>query len=262
MAQSQRKGKGAKQGGNTAFYGVLAVIAVLGIAAIAYAMVGTGGDATADLVEIEATTDRALYDQAVPVRLGPEDAPVKVVEFGDYQCPSCGDFSLQVRPAVVEQYVGTGRVQFVFYDFPLVEIHDKAVLAARAARCAGAQNLEGAEHGAFWTYHDKLFQEQSRWASSSPGAVVGDFVDYARDVGLDVDAFETCLESDQFADVVTANRRLGERLGISGTPTVIVNNRRLDNWSPLALSGAIEQALGQASTSPTEAETGSPSDGQ
>jgi len=250
VAQSQRKGKSSKGSGNTAFYGVLGLIAVVGIAAISYAMVGSAGNATTELVEIDAPTARALYEQAVPVRLGPEDAPVKVVEFGDYQCPACGQFSLQVRPSIVEQYVGTGRVQFVFYDYPLVEIHDHAVLAARAARCAGAQTLEGSERGAFWAYHDKLFQEQNNWAYQQ-GSVAGDFVDYAEQLGLDAGAFEACLDSDQFADVVTANRRLGEQLRISGTPTILVNNRKIDNWAPVALSQAIEQALG-ATPSETE----------
>lgn len=245
VAQSQRKGKGSQGGSSTAFYGVLGIIAVGGIAAIGYAVLGGGGSAATELVELNVESARALYEQATPVRLGPEDAPVKVVEFGDFQCPGCGDFSLQVRPTIVDRYVSTGQVQFVFYDFPLVSIHDKAVLAARAARCAGEQSLADAEHGAYWTYHDKLFQEQSRWAYKQ-GSVVGDFVDYARQLGLDTGEFEACVNSDRFADVVTANRRLGDQLRITGTPTVLVNNRRLGFPNAMELSQAIEQALGAA----------------
>lgn len=243
MAQSQRKGKKSAQGGNTAFYGVLGVILVVGIVAIGYAVIGGGGTAATELVELDVPDTRALYEQAVPVKLGPDDAPVKVVEFGDFQCPSCGTFSLQIRPAILERYVSTGQVQFIFYDFPLVSIHDNAVLAARAARCAGAQELPGAELGAYWVYHDKLFEEQARWAYKQ-GSVVNDFVGYSEQVGLDADAFESCLKSDRFADVVTANRRLGDQLRISGTPTVLVNNRRLEDYRVIPLSEAIEQALG------------------
>lgn len=239
MAQSQRKGKGAKGGGNTAFYGVLGVIALAGVAAIGYAVVGGGGTAATELVEMDLSSVRALYEQAVPVRLGPEDAPVKVVEFGDFQCPACGQFSLRVRPAIVDRYVSTGQVQFVFYDFPLVSIHDKAVLAARASRCAGDQAMENA----YWVYHDKLFEEQGSWAYSQ-GSVVGDFVDYAGEVGLDEGAFEACLKSDRFADVVTANRRLGDQLRITGTPTILVNNRRIGSPNAIQLSQVIEEALG------------------
>lgn len=244
MAQHQRKGKGTQGGANTAFYGVLGVIAIGGIAAIAYAVLGAGEPAATEMVELDVPNARALYEQAVPVRLGPEDAPVKIVEFGDFQCPSCGTFSLQVRPAIVEQYVNTGRVQFVFYDFPLVSIHDNAFLAARAARCAGDQPAPGAgsDGNAYWPYHDKLFEEQGNWAYQ--GSVVGDFVDYAEELGLDAGAFEECVKSDRFADVVTANRRLGDQLRITGTPTILINNRRIGNWNPAQLSQAIEAALG------------------
>lgn len=245
MAQNQRKGKQGKQGGqgggNRAFYGVLAVIVLGGAAVIGYAVSG-GGTAATELVELDVASARELYEQAVPVRLGPESAPVKVVEFGDFQCPACGNFSLQVRPAIVEQYGASGQVQFVFYDFPLVSIHDHAFLAARAARCAGEQELPGAEHGAYWAYHDKLFQEQTRWAARQ-GSPVGAFVSYADQIGLDSDAFESCVRSDRFADVVTANRRLGEQLRISSTPTILVNNRRVSDWRPLQISQVIEDAL-------------------
>lgn len=249
MAQNQRKGKGSQAGSSMAFYGVLGVIALAGVAAIGYAMLGDGGAAATELVEIDAPDVRALYEQAIPVRLGPENAPVKVVEFGDFQCPGCGQFSLQTRPAIVEQYVATGKVQFVFYDFPLVSIHDKSVLAARAARCAGDQPAPGADsdESAYWIYHDKLFQEQGTWAYKQ-GSVIGDFVGYAEELGLDVGAFETCLKSDRFADVVTANRRLGDELRITSTPTILVNNRRLGFPNAVQLSEAIEQALG---TSPS-----------
>lgn len=246
MAQSQRKGKqGGQGGGNSVFYGVLGIIVVVGLAAIGYAMIGGGGNAATDLVELDVANARALYEQATPVRLGPADAPVKVVEFGDFQCPACGQFSLQVRPTIIDQYVTTGKVQFVFYDFPLVSIHDHSVLAARAARCAGDQTLGDPDQTAYWAYHDKLYQEQNNWAYKQ-GSVVRDFIDYARDLGLDTDAFGTCLKSDKYADVVTANRRLGDQLRISGTPTILVNNRRVNDWRPIPLSQVIEEALATA----------------
>ena len=242
MAQQQRKGSSGRGGGNRTFYIVLGVIVVAGIGAIGYAMAG-GGSAATELVELDVTSARELYDQAVPVRLGANDAPVKVVEFGDFQCPACGDFSLQVRPVLVDRYVESGQVQFIFYDFPLTSIHDKAVLAARAARCAGEQALPDAEHGAYWVYHDKLYQEQARWAYAQ-GSVVGDFVDYAGQVGLDEGEFGACLRSDRYADVVTANRRLGDQLRVNSTPTILVNNRRVNDWRPLQLAQVIEEALG------------------
>lgn len=252
MAQRQRKGASPGGGGNRMFYGVLAVIALGGVIAIGYAFLGSGGGAAAsELVELEVTDARALYEKAVPITLGAADAPVKIVEFGDFQCPACGDFSLQVRPFLVEEYVKSGQVQLTYYDFPLVSIHDKAVLAARAARCAGDQEMpatpefQGVPGGAdvaYWTYHDKLFEEQGTWAYKQ-SSVVGDFVGYAGEVGLDEGDFEECLRSDRHAEVVSANQMLGQQLRLSGTPTVIVNNRRVDNWRPANLAAIIEEQL-------------------
>ena len=243
MAQRQRKGKkGGQGGGNTAFYAVLGVILVAGALAIGYAVIGSDGSAATELVEMDVTSARELYDQAVPIRLGPNDAPVKIVEFADFQCPACGDFSLQVRPTIVDRYIESGQAQLIYYDFPLVSIHDKAVLAARAARCGGEQDLASAPHGAYWAYHDKLFQEQGRWAYAQ-GSVVGDFVDYAEEIGLNAGEFESCLKSDRYADVVTANRRLGDQLRVSSTPTILVNNRRVQDWRPIQLSEVIEEEL-------------------
>lgn len=243
------------------FYIVLGVIALGGVMALGYALRGAGATAATELVEIDAPDARALYDQATPIRLGDPAAPVKIVEFGDYQCPACGDFSLQVKPFIVDRYVSTGQVQFTFYDFPLVSLHNHAVVAARAARCAGTQelptpdalqNVPGDVNAAYWIYHDKLFEEQADWAYTQ-GSVVNQLTSYADDVGLDRGAFRECLNSDRFADVVSANRLLAEQLRLSGTPTVIVNNQRIENWRPQNLSSIIEEALG-AAVGPREGE--------
>lgn len=223
MAQSQRKGTPGRGSGNGVFYAVLGVIAVAGIIAIGYALLGgAGGSAATEPIDLQATDTRALYEQATPIRLGPDDAPVKIVEFGDFQCPGCGEFSLRHRPRVMP-LVDSGLVQFIYYDYPLGGSHIHAFLAARAARCAGEQTLEGED--AYWAFHDKLYQEQARW--SAERQVVDDFSGYAEEIGLDAREFERCVNSDRFADVVTANRLLGDELGVRGTPTILVNNRRI-----------------------------------
>lgn len=260
MAQRQRKGTPAAKttgGGNNMFYGVLGVIALGGLVAIGYALTTGGGrGAATELVDLQITDAQALYERATPMRLGRSDAPVKVIEFGDFQCPGCGDFSLRTKPAIVDRFINSGDVQLTYYDFPLVSIHDHAVLAARASRCAGDQelptpeklrNVPGEVNAAYWLYHDKLFEEQRDWAYSQ-GAPVGQFVDYAAELGLDRDAFRDCLRSDRHADVVSANQMLGEQLRLTGTPTVIVNNRRVEDWRAMQLGQVIQQALGSAST--------------
>ncbi|HUG39612.1 MAG TPA: DsbA family protein [Longimicrobiales bacterium] len=222
MAQRQRKGtppQGAG-GNNTVFYIVLGVIALAGIIAIAYALAGGGGTTATDPIDLETANVQELYERATPLRLGDENAPVKIVEFADFQCPGCGVFSLQVKPRLMP-YIERGQAQLVYYDFPLGGSHVHSFLAARAARCGGEQQLEGRD--AYWAMHDKLYQEQSDWAAEQDAA--DEFVDYAAEIGLDRREFERCLRSDRFADVVTANRRLGEQLGVASTPTVLINNR-------------------------------------
>lgn len=220
------------------FYGVLALVALAGLGALAMALSGVGsGGAATELVALEGVDDpQALVGRAEGVLVGDPAAPVKIIEFGDYQCAACGRFAQAVKPLLDLNYVQTGKVQFVFYDFPLVEMHPTAFLAARAARCAGDQDQ-------YWLYHDALFARQPQWASS--GDAVDDFVGYAAELGLDEAAFESCLRSDRHAATVTANRRLGEQLGVNATPTVIMAGRRVRN--PLdyeAISALIDQEFG------------------
>lgn len=235
MAQRQRKGTPQATGGsNKAFYMVLGVIALAGVVAIGYAMAGGNGDAATEMVEVENADDlQALYALATPVVMGPDAAPVRVVEFGDFQCPGCRDFALSGK-AAIKPLVDQGRVQFIFYDFPLGGSHVHSFLAARAARC-------GSDQDRYWEMHDKIFREQGNWTYKQ--SVVSDFVGYAEEIGLDRGQYESCLRSDKYADVVTANRLLGEQLPVTATPTVLVNNRRVTNWGPQGLLQAVEQAM-------------------
>lgn len=258
MAQRQRKGTPGAGGGNRAFYVVLGVIALGGVLAIAYALMGGGGEAATEPVELNIADARTLYEQATPIRKGSPDAPVKVVEFADFQCPGCGEFSLRGRPRI-EPYIESGLAELIYYDFPLGGSHVHSFLAARAARCAAEQPAPGGdEENAYWVYHDKLYQEQGNW--SGKRSVTDDFVTYAEEVGLDVRDFERCLRSDRFADVVTANRMVGEQLGVRGTPTVLVNNQRIGgNYISEMVDGvveALEAASAEAGMEPAESAAG------
>jgi protein-disulfide isomerase len=227
------------------FYGVLGVIVVAGLVAIGYAMFGNGGGSAAtELVELDIESTQELYEQATPVQLGAEDAPVKIVEFADFQCPGCGAFSLQVRPRIMP-YIESGLAQLAFYDFPLGGNYVHSFLAARAARCGGAQELTTTEPGgAYWAYHDKLFAEQASWSRERD--VVDHFIRYGGEIGLDEGELASCIRSDRYADVVTANRVLGEQLGVSSTPTVLVNNQRVGGRSIQDMSDNLVAVLEQA----------------
>lgn len=201
------------------FYWVLGAVAVIGVGVVGYSVgSNTFGTAATEPVEVEGLDDpEQLVQLAQGVTKGDPDAPITIVEFGDFQCPGCGGFALDVKPQVELAWVQSGQAKFVFYDFPLTQIHPHAFLASRAARCAGDQDR-------YWEYHDVLFRNQSSWAGDqNPNSR---FVGYAEDVGIDEDGFEACLKSDRHADVVSANMRLAYELGVDGTPTVLISQGR------------------------------------
>lgn len=249
MAQKQREKKAADEGSRSStLYYILGAVAVIGIGVVGYAVGSRAlSSAVTEPVELQVQSDRELVEMARGVVAGDPDAPVTIVEFGDYQCPGCGAFARQVKPLVDQNLIESGRASFVFYDFPLVQGHQNAFLAARAARCAGDQD-------AYWEYHDALFRNQTRWATRS--TPTGLFVDLAEEAGLDAGAFESCVESARHAETVTANMQLGEALGVSGTPTVMVSRgqgmaERLSDFNYSSIEQAVEEALSEA-----EAESG------
>lgn len=247
MAQSQRKQPKNPSKKLQPFYIVLGLVVIGGIAAIAWAATGRGGGAVTEPVQVDSmllANPQALYQAAVPMTRGRDDAPVKLVVFIDYMCPACARFALQIEPALDERYVNTGLMQMVSYDFPLGGAHVHSFLAARAARCA-------AEQGAYWQYHDRLFATATQWGSAA-SPPVDQLVELGAELGLDAGALEQCIASDRFADVVTANRLLGQQLGVNATPTVIVNNRRLPSNMIFDI-GAIEDFIAQVAPGVGEA---------
>jgi protein-disulfide isomerase len=195
-------------------YIVLAAVAAVGIGAVGVSVGAGGGNAVTAPVPLEGLDDlERLVELAQGVTKGDEGAPITIIEFGDFQCPACQAFAMQVKPQVELAYVESGRAKFVFYDWPIVTGHPNAFLAARASRCAADQDK-------YWEYHDNLFRNQARWAPmTSP---IDAFVDYAETLGLDRGEFASCLNSDRHAELVTANMELGNQLGVNGTPTIYV----------------------------------------
>lgn len=176
------------------------------------------------------------------VDLGPADATVQVIVFSDFTCPACKVFNERVEPGLKAELIPAGRVRLTYHDYPLDlraarnDGHRHGFVAARAARCA-------AEQDAFWPYHDLLFQRQQAWAlrASAPADA---FNDYAEELALDTEAFAGCLASDRHADVVTANRVLGDSVGVGSTPTVLVAGKPLAEWSSYeALKEMVEAEL-------------------
>jgi protein-disulfide isomerase len=212
------------------FYVILGVIAVAGIGVLFYQ---ARGGATPALEPVPVAMDPAQLARAPGVAMGPEDAPVVIYEFADFQCPGCATFATFVAPLIKEHYVEQGTVRYVYYDFPLPN-HQHSFLASRAARCAEEQDR-------FWEYHDLLYARQQRWSSVGDASRL--FIDYANELGLDRSAFSDCLRSDRYALEVTQNLRLGESLGVNSTPTLFINGKRMPPVSFRELRGIIDQEL-------------------
>jgi len=165
--------------------------------------------------------------------LGNPDAPVHVIEWGDYQCPACRAFEQRFFPTVLEQYIATGKVRWEFRDFAF--IGPESTRAAEAAYCA-------LDQGKFWEFHAALYANQT-------GENVGSFSDrrleeIARVVGLDVGAFRSCLRNGTHADDVQQMVREAQALGVRATPSFSVNGSAPFTISSLAdLTNRIEEAL-------------------
>jgi protein-disulfide isomerase len=198
---------------------VLIIAAVVALGAVGYALSSNVSGNNMAMAPIDVpglnNTD-SLRALATPISKGSATAQIKIIEFGDYQCPSCRYFHDSIKPRLELAYIDTGIAQFVFYDFPLSQIHPYAFLAARAARCAGDQGNEQ-----YWQYHTKLYQNQPTWSTrAQPPA--RELVTYAEELGMDESAFESCLRSDKYADVVTANQKAAQNLNLPGTPAVLI----------------------------------------
>jgi protein-disulfide isomerase len=151
----------------------------------------------------EVTKEVAISVDQAP-SIGDGDAQVTIVEFSDYQCPlSSRYFNLTMRE-LVKDYVSTGKVRYVFMDFPIESIHPLALKAAEGAHCAG-------EQGKFWELHDRLLRNQM--------AIGAEFLPlHAEMLKLDLPRFQECVESGKYAASIRASVIQGKKAGVKGTP--------------------------------------------
>lgn len=139
---------------------------------------------------------------------GEYDAPVTLIEFSDYQCPYCKRHATAVMPPLIKSYVDTGKVRFVMREYPIENLHRRAIPTSEAALCAGDQ-------GQYWGMHDALFTDQKANTDE-------DFQQMAASLDLDVAAFSACMNSDKFMEQIKADMAEGQKLGISGTPSFVL----------------------------------------
>lgn len=156
--------------------------------------------------------------------LGSEDAPVTIIEFSDYQCSYCQRFWAQTLPQIKKEYIDTGKVKFVYRDFPLT-FHANAQKAAEATECANDQ-------GKFWEMHDKIFEGQRDWSSGDTANISKR---YASELGLDEAEFASCLDSGKYTEEVQKDLQDGVKAGVKGTPAFFVNGIFVSGAQPFSV---------------------------
>ncbi|MBI2548217.1 thioredoxin domain-containing protein [Candidatus Woesearchaeota archaeon] len=180
--------------------------------------------------------DRKIVGENIPKRevsadddaaKGSSKAPITIIEFSDFQCPYCGRFYAETLPLIKEKYIDTGKVQFVYRDFPL-GFHQHAQKAAEAAECAGEQEK-------YWEYHNLLFENQNALDTTSLKA-------YAKQLGLNTGEFNQCLDEGKMTAEVQNDFEQGSRYGVTGTPAFFINGVEIVGAQPYA---AFEQIIEQ-----------------
>ena len=184
-------------------------------------------------VKVEVSMDDDPY-------LGNSSAPVKIIEFSDFQCPFCRVFWHDTLPSIKKDYVDTGKVQFVYRDFPL-SFHPASIPSALAADCAKDQNK-------YWEMHDKMFSEEQKQGTGTITYGIPELKKWAKEIGLNMGDFNQCLDSQKYKAEVDKDTADGSRAGVSGTPTLFINGIAIVGAQPYsAFKTAIDKALSEAS---------------
>ena len=176
-----------------------------------------------EITATEKPTIASFYDNASPI-LGDINAPLTLVEFGDYQCTFCKKFFHETEESILVNYVETGKVKMLFKDFIVVD--EDSVNAASAAHCANDQKM-------FWQYHSTLYNnwdgEGTGWASSEQ------LHQFASTLGLDMNKFSECMSQSKWKDLVLSSHADGRALGVDATPTFFIID---ENNEALKITGA------------------------
>jgi protein-disulfide isomerase len=206
------------------FYSVLVVFAFfIGILVgyLAWGRKSISAAPAANNPSAQAAPTQAFRRYDIPTEgfpsIGPEDAPIVIVEFSDYQCPFCKRWHDQVYESLMAAY--PSQIRLVYRNLPLTQLHPQAMASAEASLCAGEQN-------AYWQYHGKLFENSDVLTDDI-------FSTLATDLGLDMAAFETCMTEHKFQAEIQTDMQFAIDLGIQSTPTFFINGLAIVGAQPL-----------------------------
>lgn len=219
-------------GSKVGFYIALAILVLLGAGAIGWQIMRPRGAPVRRVAATAAQAQGYFY--------GDSNAPVQIIEFGDFQCPACAQYTAVTEPDVRARLLDSGRASFVFYDFPLPN-HKNSVAASNAAACAD-------EQGKFWPMHDRLYLEQPAWRDErNPKGI---FQGFARAVGLDMTRWSACYDERRYQPRIDANLAEGERRDVRATPTFVIGSRQIPGAIGYdAIKAYVDTALAEAKQS-------------
>jgi protein-disulfide isomerase len=202
-----------------------------GVAVLAAALLIAMNPRALPSVTIPPTVDRPYAGQGRT--LGPENAPVLIEEYSDFQCPYCAQFALQTLPQLEDTYIAGGQVRFVSHYFAF--IGDESIRAAEAVECAN-------EQGRVWDYMDTLWVNQH---GENRGAFADSYLkSFADGLGLNTLEFGTCLDTRRYRATVTQETNEGRNRGVTSTPTFFINGKMVPGAKPFeGFQQEIEAAL-------------------
>jgi protein-disulfide isomerase len=162
---------------------------------------------------------------------GDREAQTVLIEYGDFQCPACANYYPMIKR--LHEEIPTG-FKTVYRHIPLTSIHRNALISSYAAEAAGNQ-------GKFWEMHDMLYEKQTEWSEETNASV--QFIEYAKNIGLDEERFKSDIESDQVKQKVEANMTNANSLGINSTPTFYLNGQRIQPRSYDEFKNLVEDQI-------------------
>jgi protein-disulfide isomerase len=221
-----------------AFYWLLGVIALIGVAAIGYVATKPKAGPT----DVKDTADTTNAGAAQGYLMGKVDAPVKILEYADFECPGCAGFATVTEPDVRARIIEPGLASITYYDFPLTQ-HRNTLAASNAAACAD-------EQGKFWPMHDRLFQAQDEWNGQATDSPKPFFKRYATEIGVDVAKWESCYDARKYQKRISANLADGLRRGVGSTPSFIIGNKLYRGMGGYDEMKAIVDSIAKATTTP------------
>lgn len=192
------------------------VLGVVGVAAVIAALLIIPSLLPVGDIVVITPHERPMVDGRA---MGDPNAPVTIEVYEDFQCPACKSFTEQIEPQIVDAYVATGEVYYIFRHFPFLDDQaprNESDQAASASMCAGDENR-------FWDYHDMLF---ANWNGENQGAFNDKrLIAFAEAIELDMPAFNACFDANDHEEEINSDELSGRNSGVTGTPSVMVNGR-------------------------------------